>query len=490
MTHAAPLSTLQKFETPKLISSNLDWEELAIFAQKRCAELEKAHPGLTFSMLLQECGGLRMAKNAKEESTEFGAPFPAKFTGSSVVISARNDHEAVEWASNAPSLQEISAGFEKVERLAANLEPGKKENEQHPTFGDFQTETTRSLSSVSLAEKKALVEADFLRAKALAPMALNWVVRYEEFLLSEMFVSAAKKLRQQITRVDRRVVCILPHKSGRTTYCYVGRCRQGGFEQALLSDQEWKELEEAIALVPETEPIPPGEFDVILDGDWAGLLAHEAFGHGAEGDMIAKNRSRAAEYLGKMVGSELVSMADDASLHEHAGAFFFDNEGTLCTNTLIIDKGKLVRPMTHLSSAGMLNISPSSNGRRESPLGKVYTRMTNTYFLPGKSRFEDMLASVKHGFYLQLAGGGMEDPKSWGIQCEGQLAREIRDGKFTGKVYGPVCLTGYVPDLLASVKMVEDGMCIRGSGFCGKGYKEWVKVSSGGPHMLMRAKLS
>lgn len=42
----------------------------------------------------------------------------------------------------------------------------------------------------------------------------------------------------------------------------------------------------------------------------------------------------------------------------------------------------------------------------------------------------------------------MEDPKNWGIQCMVNIAREIKDGEFTGKIFSPIVLTGYVPDLL------------------------------------------
>ncbi len=78
---------------------------------------------------------------------------------------------------------------------------------------------------------------------------------------------------------------------------------------------------------------------------------------------------------------------------------------------------------------------------------------------------------------------GMEDPKHWGIQCIIQMGREIRDGKLTGRVFAPIILTGYVPDLLGNISMVSSDREIFGSGGCGKGHKEWVKVADGGPYL-------
>jgi TldD protein len=115
--------------------------------------------------------------------------------------------------------------------------------------------------------------------------------------------------------------------------------------------------------------------------------------------------------------------------------------------------------------------------------------MTNTYFEGGTDSVEDMIKSVEYGFLLEDPSNGMEDPKNWGIQCMVNTAREIKDGKLTGKVFSPIVLTGYVPDLLKSVSMLSPFDSLGGSGFCGKGYKEWVKVSDGGPYMKAKITL-
>ena len=115
--------------------------------------------------------------------------------------------------------------------------------------------------------------------------------------------------------------------------------------------------------------------------------------------------------------------------------------------------------------------------------------MTNTFFEPGTDKLEDMIKSVKHGYMLFDTNNGMEDPKNWNIQCTAEYGREIKDGKFTGKIVSPVVMSGYVPDLLMSISMVSDDFEILGSGHCGKGHKEWVTVSDGGPCLKARCKL-
>ena len=50
-------------------------------------------------------------------------------------------------------------------------------------------------------------------------------------------------------------------------------------------------------------------------------------------------------------------------------------------------------------------------------------------------------------------------------------------------------MSGFVLDLLNSISMISNDFEISGAGLCGKGYKEWVRVSDGGPAIKARVKL-
>lgn len=239
----------------------------------------------------------------------------------------------------------------------------------------------------------------------------------------------------------------------------------------------------------DSETMVPGEYECVCTPDVTGLIAHEAFGHGVEMDMFVKDRALAKQYVGEYVASPLITMHDGAAVQKNTGSYFFDDEGVLATDTVIIDKGVLQRGISDIQTAMHLHTEPTGNGRRESFERKAYTRMTNTYFEPGDATLEDMIASVEDGFLLENPSSGMEDPKNWGIQCMVNVAREIKGGQLTGRIFSPVVLTGYVPDLLKSITMVSRDFELDGAGFCGKGWKEWVKVSSGGPCIKARIRL-
>jgi len=237
------------------------------------------------------------------------------------------------------------------------------------------------------------------------------------------------------------------------------------------------------------KPVVPGVYDVITDPSISGLIAHEAFGHGVEMDQFVKDRALAREYVGKYVASPICNMRDGAASVLSAASYFFDDDGVLAGDTQIIKDGILVTGISDLASATQLGTAPTGNGRRESSRRKAYSRMTNTFFEKGSDKLEDMIASIDHGYMLFETSNGMEDPKNWAIQCVAQYGIEIVDGKLTENYVSPVVISGYVPDLLKSISMVSDDFTVIGSGMCGKGYKEWVRVSDGGPALKVKVKL-
>ena len=105
-----------------------------------------------------------------------------------------------------------------------------------------------------------------------------------------------------------------------------------------------------------------------------------------------------------------------------------------------------------------------------------------------KAKLDEMIAQVDNGIFLDKWSSGMEDPQGWGIQVTCHYGHEIKGGKITDRVFAPIGISGYVPDVLGSVSAVSNQFKLDPGG-CGKGHKEMVSVSSGGPHLLMKARL-
>lgn len=341
-----------------------------------------------------------------------------------------------------------------------------------------------------LGDEKILARLDEIRNKALTVEGvLDAIATISYRAFRKIFISENRDLDQTVMWTNGAIVA-MASRGEEVKDAYKGFSTLGGAELLdRMDDYATKVASEAVELL-KSEPMIPGEYDCICDPDTTGMIVHEAFGHGVEMDMFVKDRALASSFIDQRVASDLVTMHDGNAVDDTATCWF-DDEGTLTGDTVVINNGILKRGMCDALSAARLGVEPTGNGRRESYERKVYTRMTNTYFEGAKEGVtpEDMIASVKYGFLLESPSSGMEDPKNWGIQCMVTRAREIKDGKLTGRVFSPIVLTGYVPDLLKSVSMMSSSLVTCGGGFCGKGYKEWVKVSDGGPYMKARIRL-
>jgi TldD protein len=311
-------------------------------------------------------------------------------------------------------------------------------------------------------------------------------LRYQEY--HKLFLSRNKDMEQNVLWTTGTTM-VMVSKSEEIKYYFKSYSNLGGSE--ILKDMKAGlqiTADSALALL-ESEPITPGEYECICTPEVTGMIVHEAFGHGVEMDMFVKKRALAEKYIGEYVASPLITMRDGGAAANETATYFFDDEGIPAKDTVVIEKGILRRGISDSQSAMYLGTEPTGNGRRQSYERKAYTRMTNTFFEAGKDKVEDMIASIKYGFLLDNPSSGMEDPKNWGIQCMVNVAKEIKDGKLTGKIFSPIVLTGYVPDLLKSITMISDELDLGGGGFCGKGYKEWVKVSDGGPYIKAKIRL-
>ena len=104
-------------------------------------------------------------------------------------------------------------------------------------------------------------------------------------------------------------------------------------------------------------------------------------------------------------------------------------------------------------------------------------RMRNTAILPGKSKLDDMIASVEDGYYLMRTGNGQADSTSE-FMFAVTMGYEIKNGKL-GRAIQDTTISGIAFDMLKTVSMVSNEMKWESAGMCGK--KQPMAVGMGGP---------
>ena len=344
---------------------------------------------------------------------------------------------------------------------------------------DFADYDDAALLSACKELSAALIEKD--------ERVLNAIAVIQPYQVNKLFVTKNRELSQHYGWANGTIVVIYRgekmaqarHGDGAATMKEIIASLKGGLDDVLSLARH----------LSTAKTIQPGVYDVITDPSISGLIAHEAFGHGVEMDQFVKDRAMAKHCMGQYVASPITNMHDGAAATHSVASYFFDDDGVLAHDTKIIENGILKAGLSDLASATQLGTAPTGNGRRDSYKRKAYARMTNTFFEPGSDKLEDMIASIQHGYMLFQTNNGMEDPKNWQIQCTAEYGIEIVDGKLTDNYVSPVVMSGSVPELLKSISMVSGECRVIGAGMCGKGYKEWVRVSDGGPHLKVRVKL-
>jgi TldD protein len=449
------------------------------------AEMERSVPYA--AALMRSSDGLRLDLRDGGQTANRLDPL------SGVVLTASNGHSLEETATDHTEPDAVrAAATALVARVLAEAPNGSQPKLEIAVDGaieaDYATPMQIDPAGVSLADKLARYEALRRRLRESDRRAVQASAGYGETLQQQVFVNRAGMVTQQVRRTTLALVLFVTDGQ-QQRYEYLGRGGTGGLEVIEIEEEALAEMAVTAVGLLTARPVPAGTYDIVADPSVSGTIAHEAFGHGVETDMFLKERARSADYIGRRVGSDLVTIIDDPTVPGGYGGYYVDDEGQPASPTVIIRDGIFQRGLTDLYSATRLGIPRSANGRRESIHRKAYARMSNTFFARGRHTPAELLASLDDGLMVCRALNGMEDPKGWGIQIWTNFAREYRGGKPTGVLYAPVAMTGYVPDVLAGVSMVANDFEIT-PGTCGKGWKELVPNGSGGPHVRTRLRLA
>lgn len=227
-----------------------------------------------------------------------------------------------------------------------------------------------------------------------------------------------------------------------------------------------------------------GEMPVVMGAGSSGILLHEAIGHTFEADFNRKGISIFSEKMGQKICNEEINIVDDGTLSGNRGSVNVDDEGVPGEKTYMVKNGILSSYLHDRISAKYYGVPPTGNGRRESFRYMPIPRMRATYMENGTSKEEDLIASVKHGIYVdnfsngqvQIGAGDFTFYVKSGFMIEnGHLTRPIKD----------VNIIGNGPEALAAIEAVANNSIIDNSTWtCGKG--QICPVSCGMPSVLVR----
>jgi TldD protein len=327
------------------------------------------------------------------------------------------------------------------------------------------------LTTLDDAEKVELLQTVDRMTRAMDPRVTQVMASLAAVHEMVLVCASDGTLAADVRPLIRLNVSVIVEQKGRREQGSSGGGGRHGYSYFLEGDRAIGYAREAVrqALVNlESQPAPAGEMTVVLGPGWPGVLLHEAIGHGLEGDFNRKGTSAFAGRLGEKVASEFCTVVDDGTLEGRRGSLNIDDEGTLTSQTVLIEKGRLTGYMQDKLNARLMGMAPTGNGRRQSFAHLPLPRMTNTYMLAGPHDPAAIIASVKRGIYARNFAGGQVDITSGKFVFSTSETYLIENGKL-GKPLKDATLIGDGPSVLNEVSMVGNDLELdAGIGVCGK----------------------
>jgi len=343
------------------------------------------------------------------------------------------------------------------------------------------------LGLVPFAEKVALCERIDAAARARDPRVAQVSVALSASWSVVEIVRADGFVGSDIRPLVRLGVQIVAEQNGRRETGYHGL---GGryLYGKLFDEAEWSRaidiaLDQALVNL-DSVAAPAGEMPVVMGSGWAGVLLHEAVGHGLEGDFNRKGTSAFSGRIGERVAAPGVTVIDEGAITKRRGSLTIDDEGTPTGRTVLIEDGILKGYMQDRLNARLMGMRPTGNGRRESFAHAPMPRMTNTFMLAGQDEPAELMSRVKDGIYAKSFGGGQVDITSGKFVFSCTEAYRIRGGKIAEPVKGAT-LIGDGPTVLTRVKGIGNDFALdEGIGVCGKG-GQGIPAGVGQPTLLI-----
>ena len=234
--------------------------------------------------------------------------------------------------------------------------------------------------------------------------------------------------------------------------------------------------------------------DLLLAPDQMVLQIHESIGHPIELDRILGDERNYAgtsfvtqDMFGSYrYGSDLLNVTFDPTRPEQLASYGYDDEGTPALKEFIIKDGILLRPLGGAISQARADCAGVANARACSWNRPPIDRMANLNLEVGDSSFEEMVASVERGVFMQTNCSWSIDDSRNKFQFGCEYGRLIEDGQLKGLVKKPN-YRGISATFWRNLKMVGDQetYLVMGTPNCGKGEpNQVVRVGHASPTCL------
>jgi len=200
------------------------------------------------------------------------------------------------------------------------------------------------------------------------------------------------------------------------------------------------------------------EAPIVFESSAAEELLSDFFG-AVDGYSIFRRASFLVGRLGETIAAPELTIIDDGRMCGAVGSRPFDGEGLASRLTVVVEKGILKNYLLNTYTARKLGLRSTANAAR-ALIGAPTVGFSNFFIAPGVYRADEIIASVKNGFYVtEMIGFGFNAVT--GDFSRGASGWWIEDGKLAFPVE-EVTIAGNFRDMLRGITMIGDDLRFRG----------------------------
>jgi PmbA protein len=205
-----------------------------------------------------------------------------------------------------------------------------------------------------------------------------------------------------------------------------------------LSSEQLDELADTVIkyfeLARETAKISTGSYPVVFTPKGVASILLGCLQLALNGKVVLQGASPLGHRLGEQVFDARFSLWDDATIPFAPGSAPFDDEGTLCRRTPLIQEGIIQNFIYDLQTAGLAGRTSTGNGYRS--LGSLPSpSYASLVFDEGQATLEEMISEIKTGVLIdQVMGAWAGNVISGDFSGNIHLGFKIESGRLAGRI--------------------------------------------------------
>ncbi|MBK5114825.1 MAG: TldD/PmbA family protein [Candidatus Heimdallarchaeota archaeon] len=151
------------------------------------------------------------------------------------------------------------------------------------------------------------------------------------------------------------------------------------------------------------QKIETGQYPFLLDQRATRSTLSGIVGQGVSAYNIIQGTAFFSDKLGEEIANPAITVVDNPLEKGGYGSRFFDDEGSPCQKTTIVDKGTLLSYLSDVYTAKKLDIPNTGNASKQGYEGIPHPRMSLVQIEPGTASKDELFAELGTGLYLESA---------------------------------------------------------------------------------------